>query len=143
MLHNKEYLRPVDHTINIQAAVRSKKEEEVSLRERLSLQVRDEFPDASTETLNAIVTRRIYEQQLKAGVPEDPELTLKPDMSKTLKRVQERVSYHNGKFEASKFDKGKDGKPKMVWSCCQSSDRESSGCVVKVVDKQKWTLSSC
>ena len=62
MLHNKEYLRPVDHTINIQAAVRSKKEEEVSLRERLSLQVRDEFPDASTETLNAIVTRRIYEQ---------------------------------------------------------------------------------
>ena len=135
ILANKEYLRPVDYTINIQKQVRTKKEEEVALREQLSVQVRDEFPDASTETLNAIVTKRIYELQLKAGVPDDQELTLKPDCSKTLRKVQERVSYHNGKYEESKFEKTKDGKPKMVWSCCQSGKRDSEGCVVKVVDK--------
>lgn len=43
---------------------------------RISKDVRNEFPDASDETLNAIVTRRIYEIGLKTNIPEDPELTL-------------------------------------------------------------------
>jgi hypothetical protein len=119
--------------------VREKKEDDVERRKRLSEIVRDEFPDASAETLNAIVTRRIYEEDLKAHVPEDQELTLKPDMTKTLKRIQERVAYHNGKYEEQRFSE----KKKLAWSCCQNKDKDSEGCVVKMVDKQKWILSSC
>lgn len=118
----------------IQESVRSKKEADVDLRMELAKEVRNEFPDASEETLNAIVTRRIYEKELRAAIPEDKELTLKPNMSKTLKTVKERVTSHNGKFEEQKFE-SKDGKKKMAWSCCQSKDETSEGCVVKYVDK--------
>ena len=52
----------------------------MDLRADISKQVRNEFPDASVETLNAIVTRRIYEKSLMAAIPEDKELTLKPNM---------------------------------------------------------------
>ena len=91
------------------------------------------------ETLNALVTRKIYEFGLKAGIPEDPQLTLKPNMTKTLKKVTERICSHNGKYEEQKFSV----KKKMAWSCCQSKDKDGEGCVVKYVDKQKWILSSC
>lgn len=131
MLDTRVYTKPHEHSDNIQIAVRMKKEADVDLRAVLSDQVRDELPDASEETLNAIVTRKIYEQGLLAAVPEDKELTLKPDMSKTLKRVTERVCYHNGKYEEQKFSE----KRKMAWSCCQSKDKDSEGCVVKLVDK--------
>jgi len=144
LLKEKEYLKPHEHSDKILEQVRTKKEEDVALREQLSKEVRDEYPDASIETLNAIVTRRIYELGLKARVPEDPELTLKPDMSRTLKKVQERICYHNGKYEERKFGQkeGKDGKKKMAWSCCQNKEKDSEGCVVKIVDKQKWVLTS-
>jgi len=72
------------------------------------------------------------------AAPDDPELTLKPDMKKTLKSEKIKVREHNGKYEVQKFcDKGKE-----AWSCCQCRDKEAEGCVVKVVDKKKWILSS-
>ena len=119
--------------------VREEKEANVELRAQLAAEVRDEFPDGSEETLNAIVTRKIYELSLQANAHDDKELTLKPDMSKTLKKVCQRVCYHNGKYEEQKFSE----KKKMAWSCCQNKDKDSEGCVVKMVDKQKWILSSC
>ena len=84
------------------------------------------------------MTRLIYENGLNAGIPDDKELTLKPDMKKTLKHVKERVTYHNGKYEEQRFSE----KKKMAWSCCQNKDKDGDGCVVKYVDKQKWVLSS-
>jgi hypothetical protein len=68
--------------------------------------------------LNAIVTKRIYEKGLKDGVPEDMELTLRPDMTKTLVNKKVRACHHNGKYEPQKFSE----KKKMAWSCCQSKD---------------------
>lgn len=142
LLQEKDYIKPHEHSMMVQESVRSKKEADVDLRADISKEVRNEFPDASVETLNAIVTRRIYEAGLRAAIPEDKELTLKPNMSKTLKTVKERVTSHNGKFEEQRFE-SKDGKKKMAWSCCQNKDEASEGCVVKYVDKQKWILSSC
>ena len=139
LLENKTYTKPIQHSIKIQEEVRKKKESDVERRQRLSAVVRDEFPDASEETLNAIVTRRIYEEDLKAHIPEDEELTLKPDISKTIRRDEKRVAYHNGKYEEQRFSE----KKKMAWSCCQNKDKDSEGCVVKMVDRQKWTVSSC
>lgn len=121
LMQEKQYIKPHEHSIMIQENVRNKKEEDVDLRADISKEVRNELPDASVETLNAIVTRRIYEKGLCAAVPEDKELTLKPDMTKTLKTIRERFTFHNGKYEQQKFE-SKDGKKKMAWSCCQNKD---------------------
>ena len=69
------------------------------MRADISKEVRNEFPDASVENLNAIVTKRIYESSLLEKIPEDKELTLKPNMVKTLKTVKKRVTSHNGVYE--------------------------------------------
>jgi hypothetical protein len=103
ILKDKAYTKPHEHSDKIQQQVRAKKEDDVDLRDQLSRQVRDELPDASVETLNAIVTRHIYERELASRVPEDPELTLKPDMGKTLRKTTDRVCHHNGKYEERKF----------------------------------------
>ena len=63
---------------------REKKEEEADLREKLKKQVRNEKPAATEEGVNATVTRLMYEKNLKDAIPDDQELTLKPDMTKTL-----------------------------------------------------------
>lgn len=96
------------------------------------------MPRASKEVVDAVVTRKLYEKTLHDAVPEDKELTLKPDISKTLRTYKVKERYHNGKYEENKFSR----KGKKAWSCCQCKDEDDEGCVVKVVDKQKWILSS-
>lgn len=54
------------------------------MREELKKEVRYEQPDASEQKVNAIVTRRLYEIRHKKEELPDPELTLKPDNSKTV-----------------------------------------------------------
>lgn len=61
LLEGKPYVTPEYLSGQIQEQVRCKKEDDCELRAKIAFEVRDEFPDASMETLNAIVTRRIYE----------------------------------------------------------------------------------
>lgn len=94
------------------------------------------MPKATKERIDAHVYKRIYELQHNAQEPDDPELTLKPNLSKTLQATKHKKYYHNGKWEQNKFD-GEES-----WSCCMNSDKESEGCVGVIVDKDKWILSS-
>ena len=71
-------------------------------------------------------------------MPDDQELTLKPDMKRTLKKKIEIKRWHDGKFEVAKWDP----KKKMRWSCCQSKDKDAPGCVVARIDKERWVLSA-
>lgn len=50
------------------------------MRARLTQEAQVEFPAGSDEAINAIVTRKIYEAELAANVPDDVELTLRPNM---------------------------------------------------------------
>ena len=67
MLMNKtqakgvSYTKPEQLSKNIQSAVREQKEADADLRARLTAEVRNEFPAGTEETINAIVTRKIYE----------------------------------------------------------------------------------
>jgi hypothetical protein len=94
----------------------------------------------------------------------DPNLTLKPDMKKTL--VKDIVSSykHTGVWEKRRgemFSEPIDPKTNepyinfdderqddedydrdFNWSCCGNSEKESKGCVVSKKDKHKWILSS-
>ena len=55
------YQAPETLSKNIQSSVQAKKEADTELRSRLTAEVRNEFPGASEETVNAMVTRKIYE----------------------------------------------------------------------------------
>lgn len=142
MLMNKtksggaSYTTPEQLSKAIQSNVREKKEQDADLRARLTAEVRNEFPSGTDETINAIVTRRIYETELAAHVPPDPELTLRPNMKKTIRRELVTNRYHNGKYEVDRFST----KGKKAWSCCMNKVEDSEGCVVRRVDKQKWNV---
>jgi hypothetical protein len=66
----------------------------------------------------------------------DPELTLKPNLSLTLKNTKIPQYIHNGKWEFNQLEKNE------CWSCCMSLDQESSGCVAAHQDRLRWNLSS-
>ena len=86
--------------------------------------------------INAAVTRKIYEIEQAAHVPADPELTLKPNMKKTLRKETVITRHQTGKYELDRTsDKGK-----WAWSCCMNRDKDAPGCVVRKVDKQKWNV---
>ena len=96
------------------------------------------MPDATPKRMNGVVTRLIYEKLHNAQVPDDPELTLKPDCSKTLRNEKFKERFHNGKYEVNKFNT----KGKKAWSCCQSKHEEDEGCQYTIVDRKKWCLTS-
>ena len=127
----KNYENPEKLSANVAENVRNLKVEQEGLRAELTKQVEFEMPRSSKNVIDAIVTRRIYEKGLKDHIPDDPELTLKPDMKRTIKQKVVKERYHNGKYEKSKFDP--DGG--FAWSCCQSSDEQGQGCVIRKIDK--------
>ena len=112
-------------------SVREKKEADAELRAKLTAETRNDLPAGTDEVINAIVTRKIYEIEQAANVPDDPELTLRPNMKKTIRHETITERHHNGKYEVDRFsDKGK-----KAWSCCMNKHEDSEGCVVRKVDK--------
>ena len=102
----------------------------------MSAETKNEFPAGTDEAINAIVTRKIYEIEQAATVPPDPELTLRPDMKKTIRRETVIQRYHNGKYELDRFST----KGKKAWSCCMNKREDAPGCVIVKSDKQKWNV---
>lgn len=138
MLRKREatYVTPETLSRNIQSNVREQKERDAELRARLAVEVRNELPGATEEALNAIVTRKMYELEQQKNEPEDKELTLRPDLKKTIRRETVVERYHSGKYEVNKFSK----KGKKAWSCCMAKEEDAPGCVVRKVDKHKWNV---
>ena len=83
------------------------------------------------------MTRKIYEIEQASNVPDDPELTLRPDVKKTLRKETVTYRHHNGSYQ---LDRTSTKVGKKAWSCCMNKREESDGCVVKRVDKQRWNL---
>jgi len=102
----------------------------------LEAEARNDFPAGTDEFINATVTKKIYEIEQAALVPADPELTLRPDNKKTIRREIVVQRHHNGKYELDRFSE----KGKKAWSCCMNKAEDSEGCVVKKVDKKQWNL---
>ena len=77
------YIPPEEISKRINLKIRAEKDQETDLWRELLAKARYEMPAASQEKLNAIVFRQI--QQMKHGKKEevDPELTLKPNCTKS------------------------------------------------------------
>ena len=134
-VHN--YQNPQKITTHLNEKYRNEKFDQAQMRGTFQQQVKHELPRASKERIDAVVFARMYAEMNLAKEPEDPELTLKPDMSKTLRSHKEKHYYHNGTWGKTPFSK------KESWSCCMDKDKDSQGCVAVVKDKKKWILSSC
>jgi hypothetical protein len=65
----------------------------------------NEMPGSTKEKIDAVVFKRLYEYQHKQSEPEDPNLTLRPDMSKTLEDSRQRTYYHNGIWQMNAIEK--------------------------------------
>lgn len=125
------YTAPEQLSKNITEQVRQKKEVDAEVRAKLTAETRNDLPAGTDEVINAIVTRKIYEIEQAANVPEDPELTLRPNLKQTIRKETVTQRHHNGKYEVDRFsDKGK-----KAWSCCMNKLEDSEGCVVRKVDK--------
>lgn len=130
------YSGPIQNSAAVENRVRSEKEQTVDLRQKLTEQVAHDYPRATKEGVNGMVTKLLNQHLHDAEVPEDPELTMKPNMDKTLKPQKTKIYFHNGKYEVNKFDP----KGKKAWSCCQAKDEDACGCQIKIKDAQKWCL---
>ena len=130
------YTKPETLSKNIQKQVREKKEADTEIHAKIKAEVQNEFPAGTDQAINAMVAKRIYNLERAATVPADPELTLRPDMKKTIRRETVTHRVHTGKWELDRFSK----KGKFAWSCCMNRDENSEGCVVRKVDKMKWNV---
>ena len=74
------YTAPEQLSKNILDQVRQKKDMDSEVRAKLTAETRNDLPAGTDEVINAIVTRKIYEIEQAANVPEDPELTLRPNL---------------------------------------------------------------
>lgn len=96
ILAKSTYVKPEALGDKVGKDVRAKKEEDIELRAEIEAKVRKEHPASSEEMINAKVTRLIYEKNLAARHPDDKDLTLKPDMSKTKKANKEKYKVYKG-----------------------------------------------
>jgi len=78
------YVTPEALGTKVGRDTRQKKEDDIEVRAVIEKKVRNDYPASSEETINAIVTRLMYEKNLADRVPEDKELTLRPNTKKTL-----------------------------------------------------------
>lgn len=101
-------------------------------------------PVTTIEKANAIVHRKLWEIRNIKKEETDPQLTLKPDLSKTCTKTKTFKYHHTGVWMHFEFKDKDSGKIKSEdgWSCCMNIDKESDGCVKTVVDKERWILSS-
>ena len=80
-----KYKPPQKLTNELNEKLRKEKQDLVQLHENFSQTVQYDMPRASKEKVEATVFRKMYEAQHVKQEPEDPELTLKPNMQRTLK----------------------------------------------------------
>jgi len=80
----QEYKAPHKLTKELNEHYRDEKNNLADLRDKFTATVQYEMPRASKEKVEATVFRKLYEDQHIKKEPEDPELTLKPDLARTL-----------------------------------------------------------
>mmetsp|Transcript_30122 Transcript_30122/g.22386 ORF Transcript_30122/g.22386 Transcript_30122/m.22386 type:complete len:115 (+) Transcript_30122:512-856(+) len=111
-------------TKDLNEKYRAEKDESDELHAKFTEIVKYEMPRSSKEKIEANVFKKLYQYRHNAVEPVDPELTLKPNMEKTIMKTAEKKYYHNGKWEVNRFDI----KQRECWSCCMNKEFESQGC---------------
>ena len=63
-------------------------------------------------------------------------------MTQTLMGKVTSKQFHNGIWQLFKITKKEGVEEYYAWSCCMNETYDSSGCVTKKVDGNRWNLTS-
>jgi len=127
-------------TKDINESFRQTKMDDQAMKMMLRKEFHYEDPLASEARIEAVVHKRLIEQKraekATAYDPDIQETRKKPDMSKTLISVKKKVYHHNGAWTHSNIEGC------HAWSCCMNTKKDSQGCVLQIVDPNRWNLAS-
>lgn len=129
------YKSPIKLAQEFSEMKRKEKHDMLKTIEQMRRSLSYQLPAATKHKIDALAFKKMHQDQQAAREAEDPELTLRPDLTKTLKYKKTKVYYHNGKYEKHMAEE------KECWSCCMNAEKESEGCVAVIKDKSKWILS--
>jgi len=110
------------------------------MKAKFKAQVQYDMPRASEEKVEAFVFKKLWEEKNLKKEPEDPQLTLKPDLKKTNKFVETIGYMHPGQFRVRAMEQEQEEEEQEFpatkraheldeyWTCCQSTDPMAPGC---------------
>lgn len=132
------YKRPVDHTEAIGVEQSNIKIEYQELKDEFKDKLREEFPSASEERLQALA-HRLLEEKLRSDAKlarqPVPQESFKPNLSVTTADRRYKEFYHPGKWSVFGDEE--------CWSCCMNYTKDSKGCEHKIVNPDAWCLLHC
>jgi hypothetical protein len=134
-LENKAYVNPCEGTANINALLREKKIDYQELKEQFKRELKQEYPEASEERLQAVAQRLLGEKLLAdekaCRFPANHE-NFKPNLMVTTQDRRYKTYYHLGTWAFNETEK------RNCWSCCANYTEDSLGCEFKVVNPDAW-----
>jgi len=133
---NAEAYVPPHHAVaNVNHILRERKIDYHDLKDEFKKVLKDEFPQASEERLQAMAQRLLQEKLLAdekmARFPANNEV-FKPNLCLSTQDRRYRDYYHPGAWSWSEAEK------RYTWSCCLHYSEDSRGCNYKVVNPDAW-----
>ncbi len=133
----KDYKTPIQKMNELNETRRHQKIEDTELWNQVEERVRKENKGKTEDRIQALTYAEVWKiNNIKKEAP-DPELTLKPDVKKTIRNNKQKVYYHTGKWEPNKWEDDE-----YCWSCCMSSQEVGTGCSIKIVDPDRLNIAS-
>jgi len=136
-LNKEAYVNPAMGTANINALLREKKIDYQELKEQFKKELKQEYPEASEERLQAVAQRLLGEKLLAdekaCRFPANHE-SFKPNLMVTTQDRRYKMYYHPGTWSHMEAEK------RNCWSCCANFTEESLGCEFKVVNPDAWCV---
>jgi hypothetical protein len=134
-VENRAYVNPTEGTSNINALLREKKIDYQELKEQFKRELKQEYPEASEERLQAVAQRLLSEKLLAdekaCRFPANHE-SFKPNLMVTTQDRRYKVKFHPGTYAYNEMEK------RNCWSCCGNYTEESVGCEYKIVNPDAW-----
>mmetsp|Transcript_68421 Transcript_68421/g.164258 ORF Transcript_68421/g.164258 Transcript_68421/m.164258 type:complete len:347 (+) Transcript_68421:116-1156(+) len=131
------YTGPKDSVANINDRLRERKIDFQDLKDQFKQELKEDFPHASEERLQAMAQRLLNEKLLvdekAARFPVQHE-HFRPNVSLTTQNRRYKVYHHPGSW-------GWNEREKMhCWSCCMNFSQDSPGCEHKIVNPDAWSV---
>lgn len=129
------YRGPVEQVGEFNALVAEKKNQYQDLKEEFKAELRNEFPTASEERMQAIAARLLDEKLLadertrRYPIPHE---SFQPNLALTCMDRRYKEWRHPGKWEWRELEQ------MFCWSCCMNYKEESKGCEYRTVNPDAW-----
>jgi hypothetical protein len=137
-VNQETYHDPQARTSKVGQEMASIKVTHQALKNDFKAQLKEEFPNASEERLQALA-HRLLEEKLRSDAKISrqpvPQESFKPNLTVTTMDRRYKEFFHPGKWSTFGNEE--------CWSCCMGYSFDSKGCEYKVIDPDAWCLLHC